>query len=63
VTVSGQITGHSLATVYNTLHQFKRAGLVREIAVDGTKAYFDYNTSNHNSRATVGCSIFRATAS
>ncbi|MGB3719151.1 MAG: transcriptional repressor [Proteobacteria bacterium] len=38
----------SLATVYNTLHQFKRAGLLREIAVDGTKAYFDTNTSNHN---------------
>ena len=38
----------SLATVYNTLHQFKRAGLVRELAVEGSKAYFDTNTSNHN---------------
>ena len=38
----------SLATVYNTLHQFKRAGLVRELALDGAKAYFDTNTSNHN---------------
>lgn len=38
----------SLATVYNALHQFKRAGLVREIAVEGSKAYFDTNTSNHN---------------
>jgi len=38
----------SLATVYNTLHQFKRAGLVRELAIDGSKAYFDTNTSNHN---------------
>ncbi|HXF52983.1 MAG TPA: Fur family transcriptional regulator [Hyphomicrobiaceae bacterium] len=38
----------SLATVYNTLHQFKRAGLLRELAIDGTKAYFDTNTSNHN---------------
>lgn len=38
----------SLATVYNTLHQFRRAGLVRELAVDGSKAYFDTNTSNHN---------------
>ena len=38
----------SLATVYNTLHQFRRAGLVRELAIDGTKAYFDTNTSNHN---------------
>jgi Fur family iron response transcriptional regulator len=41
--------GHvSLATVYNTLHQFKRAGLVRELAIEGSKAYFDTNTSNHN---------------
>jgi Fur family iron response transcriptional regulator len=38
----------SLATVYNTLHQFRRAGLLRELAVDGSKAYFDTNTSNHN---------------
>jgi Fur family transcriptional regulator, iron response regulator len=38
----------SLATVYNTLHQFKRAGLLRELAMDGSKAYFDTNTSNHS---------------
>ena len=38
----------SLATVYNTLHQFRRAGLLRELAIDGSKAYFDTNTSNHN---------------
>jgi Fur family iron response transcriptional regulator len=38
----------SLATVYNTLHEFTRAGLLRELAIDGTKAYFDTNTSNHN---------------
>lgn len=38
----------SLATVYNTLHQFTRAGLLRELAIDGSKAYFDTNTSNHN---------------
>lgn len=38
----------SLATVYNTLHQFKRAGLVRELAIDGARAYFDTNVSNHN---------------
>jgi Fur family iron response transcriptional regulator len=42
--------GHkvSLATVYNTLHQFKRAGLLRELALDAAKTYFDTNTSNHN---------------
>jgi Fur family iron response transcriptional regulator len=38
----------SLATVYNALHQFKRAGLLREIAIEGQRAYFDTNTSNHN---------------
>jgi Fur family iron response transcriptional regulator len=38
----------SLATVYNTLHQFKQAGLLRELAIEGSKAYFDTNISNHN---------------
>lgn len=38
----------SLATVYNTLHQFQRAGLIRELAIDGAKTYFDTNTSDHN---------------
>jgi Fur family transcriptional regulator, iron response regulator len=38
----------SLATVYNTLHQFTEAGLLREIAVDGSKAYFDTNLSDHH---------------
>lgn len=38
----------SLATVYNALHQFRGAGLLRELAIDGSKTYFDTNTSNHN---------------
>ena len=38
----------SLATVYNTLHQFTGAGLLREVAVDGSKTYFDTNTSDHH---------------
>ncbi|HEV7463271.1 MAG TPA: Fur family transcriptional regulator [Methyloceanibacter sp.] len=37
----------SLATVYNTLHQFTGTGLLREVAVEGAKTYFDTNTSNH----------------
>jgi Fur family iron response transcriptional regulator len=37
----------SLATVYNTLHQFTTAGLLREVAVEGSKTYFDTNTSQH----------------
>jgi Fur family transcriptional regulator, iron response regulator len=38
----------SLATVYNTLHQFTEAGLLREVAVDGSKTYFDTNISEHH---------------
>lgn len=38
----------SLATVYNTLHQFTEAGLLRQIAVDGSKAFFDTNNSEHH---------------
>lgn len=38
----------SLATVYNTLHQFTDAGLLREVAVDGSKTYFDTNTTDHH---------------
>ena len=37
----------SLATVYNTLHQFTEVGLLREVVVEGAKTYFDTNTSNH----------------
>jgi Fur family transcriptional regulator, iron response regulator len=38
----------SLATVYNTLHQFTEAGLLRQLAVDGSKTYFDTNPSEHH---------------
>jgi Fur family iron response transcriptional regulator len=38
----------SLATVYNTLHQFTDVGLLREIAVDGARVYFDTNVSEHH---------------
>src|SRR6516164_4536753 len=38
----------SLATVYNTLHQFTEVGLLRQIAVDGSKAYFDTNNTEHH---------------
>ncbi len=37
----------SLATVYNTLHQFTEVSLLREVAVDGSKTYFDTNSSDH----------------
>lgn len=38
----------SLATVYNTLHQFTSAGLLREISVDSTRTYFDTNIGDHH---------------
>lgn len=38
----------SLATVYNTLHQFTQAGLLREIAVDAGRSYFDTNMNDHH---------------
>ncbi len=38
----------SLATVYNALNQFTAAGLLREVVVDPSRAYFDTNTSDHH---------------
>ncbi|MGH6989401.1 MAG: iron response transcriptional regulator IrrA [Stellaceae bacterium] len=38
----------SLATVYNTLHQFVTAGLLREVVVNPGRSYFDTNVSDHH---------------
>jgi Fur family iron response transcriptional regulator len=38
----------SLATVYNALHKFTEAGLLREVAIDSGRAYFDTNVSHHH---------------
>jgi len=38
----------SLATGYKTLNQFTEVGLLRQVAVDGSKTYFDTNTSDHH---------------
>jgi len=38
----------SLATVYNTLHQFTEAGLLREVVMGPGKSYFDTNTTDHH---------------
>ncbi len=38
----------SLATIYNTLHQFTDAGLLRQVTVDGSKTFFDTNVSQHH---------------
>ena len=33
--------------MYNTLHQFTDAGMLRVLAVESSKTYFDTNTSDH----------------
>jgi len=38
----------SLATVYNSLHQFTGAGLLREVVVEPGRSYFDTNVSDHH---------------
>ncbi len=44
----GQMIRVSLATVYNTLHQFTDAGLLREVVVDSGRSYFDTNATEHH---------------
>jgi Fur family iron response transcriptional regulator len=39
--------GISLATIYNTLHQFTEAGLLAQVTVDAQRSYFDTNTGDH----------------
>jgi Fur family iron response transcriptional regulator len=38
----------SLATVYNTLHQFVAAGLLREVRLDAERRWFDTNVEDHH---------------
>jgi len=38
----------SLATIYNTVHSFKKKGYLKEISINSDKSYFDTNTSNHH---------------
>lgn len=38
----------SLATIYNSLHQFRQAGLLREISIDASRSYFDTDTTDHH---------------
>ena len=42
--LSGKI---SLATVYNTVHAFKKKGYLKEISINSDKSYFDTNTTEH----------------
>ena len=38
----------SLATLYNTVHAFKKSGYLKEISLKGNKTFFDTNTKNHH---------------
>jgi len=38
----------SLATVYNTLHQFIDCGILRELVVEPGRSYFDTNLADHH---------------
>ena len=38
----------SLATIYNSVHAFKKKGYLKEISINSEKTYFDTNTSNHH---------------
>ena len=38
----------SLATIYNTVHSFKKKGYLKEISINREKSYFDTNTSEHH---------------
>ena len=38
----------SLATVYNTIHAFKKKGYLKEISINSDKSYFDTNITNHH---------------
>ena len=38
----------SLATVYNTIHAFKKSGYLKQVNIDSSNNYFDTNTSHHH---------------
>ena len=38
----------SLATVYNTVHAFKKKGYLKEISINSDKSYFDTNITDHH---------------
>ena len=38
----------SLATIYNTVHAFKKKGYLKEISINSDKSYFDTNTTDHH---------------
>ena len=49
----------SLATIYNTIHSFKKKGYLKEISINREKSYFDTNTSNHHHFLDVNTITFK----
>tara|TARA_Y100000590_G_C14896433_1_gene704687 strand:- start:69 stop:485 length:417 start_codon:yes stop_codon:yes gene_type:complete len=48
ILISSSIEKISLATIYNTVHAFKRKGYLKEISINSDKSYYDTNISNHH---------------
>ena len=40
--------GISLATIYNTLHDFYEKGLLKKLMINSERIYFDTNTEHHH---------------
>jgi len=38
----------SVATIYNTVHAFRKKGYLKELPLDGNKTYYDTNVSSHH---------------
>ena len=38
----------SLATIYNTVNEFKKKGYLKEISLKGNKTFYDTNTKHHH---------------
>lgn len=54
---AGANASYSLATIYNTLHKLSEAGLLRQVTVDSTRAYFDTNPRNHHHFFVEGANV------
>src|SRR3546814_2964844 len=53
----------SLATIYNSLHQFTEAGLLREVVVESGRSYFETNVTDHHNFYNEGSERLQATRS
>ncbi len=54
-TVSKKYRSMSLATVYNTLNTFTKAGALRELTIDPSRKRYDPDTSLHHHLICISC--------